>query len=213
MHRMPFTWNLEAGEPSAAQLDTIVTTLAGGGVLLLPTDTIYGLHALANDAVAVQRIVAMKGREEDKPLVVLASDLAQLRTLGVELSPNASAVLESLWPAPLTAILPLTRPLPAARGAANVATRIPAVSWLRALLARTGPLASTSANRSGEPPLVNPRRIDPALHDKIDGIVAGPLLAGAASTIVDFRGATPTVVRQGEYFFTQNLWKTLWISL
>jgi L-threonylcarbamoyladenylate synthase len=210
---MPVTWNLDAAVPSPAHFDAIATSLGGGGVVLLPTDTIYGLHAVASDADAVQRIVAMKGRDEDKPLVVLASDLAQLRTLGVELSANAAAVLALLWPAPLTAILPLTRPLPAARGASSVATRIPAIAWLRDLIARTGPLASTSANRSGEPPLVDPREIDRGLHDKIDGIVAGSILAGAPSTIVDFRAATPVVVRQGEFLFTQNLWKTLWISL
>jgi L-threonylcarbamoyladenylate synthase len=207
------TWNIGPAGPSPAELDEIASLLASGGVLLLPTDTIYGLHALADDEAAIQRIVELKGRDEDKPLVVLAADVEQLQALGLELSSGASAVLGAVWPAPLTAILPLGRTVAAARGSASAAARVPAVAWLRELIRRTGPLASTSANRSGEPPLVDPRRIDLLRSNKIDGIVAAAILDGAPSTIVDFRGATPTVVRQGEFFFTQNLWKTLWISL
>jgi L-threonylcarbamoyladenylate synthase len=207
------TWTVGPAGPSPAELDEIATLLSAGGVVLLPTDTIYGLHARAHDEAAIQRIVELKGRDEDKPLVILAADVAQLQALGLEFSSGAAAVLGALWPAPLTAILPLSRTVAAARGSASAAARIPAVTWLRELIRRTGPLASTSANRSGEPPLIDPRRIGMLRRDKIDGIIAAAILEGAPSTIVDFRGATPTVVRQGEFFFTQNLWKTLWISL
>ena len=143
-------WSI-AEAPSALQLTEIARTLAEGRVVLMPTDTIYGLHAVALDEDAVARVVALKGREETKPFVVLASSLDQLPLLGVEAPAEILAALASLWPAPLTAVLPLRAPIPASRGASSLAVRIPALEWLRDLVRRTGPLVSTSANRSGEP--------------------------------------------------------------
>jgi len=185
--------------------------LRRGGVVMLPTDTIDGLHALADDERAVERIVMIKGREANKPLVVLAADTAQLETLGVEMRDGLRQTLASIWPAPLTAVLPLRDPIAASRGANSLAVRVPGVSWLRRLLQRTGPLASTSANRSGEEPLTAdlPREILEAL----DGIASGPRIARSASTIVDLTASEPRLLREGEFLFTQNLWKTLRKSL
>lgn len=211
------TWNLGSQGPTPEELEAIAALLLAGGVVLLPTDTIYGLHACAGDGAAVQRIVELKGRDGGKPLVILGSDIEQLQALGVEFGPGAAAVLRSIWPAPLTAILPLSRTVSravaATRGAATAAARVPAVSWLRELLRRTGPLASTSANRSGEPAVTEPQQLPARIADRIDGIISGTVLENAASTIVDFTAEIPKVIRQGDFFFTQNLWKTLWISL
>src|SRR5436305_10310537 len=89
------------GEPSEDVLDEIADVLRAGGVALLPTDTIYGLHALALDESAVARIRSMKERGDEKPFVVIASSAEQLERLGVSI-PEA---LREIWPAPLTAIL------------------------------------------------------------------------------------------------------------
>jgi L-threonylcarbamoyladenylate synthase len=193
-------WRVD-GEPSEDVLDEIADVLRAGGVALLPTDTIYGLHAMATDAEAVARIRSMKERGDQKPFVIIASSVEQLEKLGVTI-PDA---LRNIWPAPLTAIL--------ASGGTTIAARIPDLRWLRALLDRTGPLVSTSANRSGEPPITTPEMLANDLRDSLDALLdAGPR-EGQPSTIVDFTGDEPRIVREGDPDFTQFLRKTLWKDL
>jgi L-threonylcarbamoyladenylate synthase len=199
--------------PSALQLNEIAQLLREGKVLLLPTDTIYGLHAVATDAAAVDRIAEMKGREDTKPFIVLASSIDQLTELGIEAEIDLLRRLNAIWPAPLTAILPLRTPIPASRGASTLAVRIPALDWLRDLVSRTGPLVSTSANRSGEPPVESPLGLARSLHNALDAIVDGGPRKGEPSAILDLTGTEPRFIREGEKSFTQIVWKTLRNSL
>lgn len=196
-------------EPTPDQLREIAASLRRGEVLLLPTDTIYGLHAAATDERAVARIAAVKGRDEGKPFVVIGESAVQLESIGVRFDAAVRETLDALWPAPLTAILPLVTPIAASRAGLTVAARVPDLPWLRHLLHETGPLASTSANRSGEPPVDSPGNLTRELHERIDGIVDSGLLAGEPSIIVDFTGAEPRCIREGNAFFTQKVWKTL----
>lgn len=182
-------------------LRDIAAVVARGGVVLLPTDTIYGLHASASNDAAVERIAVMKERPGEKPFIVLAASIDDVRALGAEV-PEA---LRAIWPAPLTAIL--------RRGDTTIAVRIPAVEWLQRLLAMTGPIVSTSANRSGEPPISSPDLLARALHHSLDGILDLGPREGKPSAIVDFTGTSPAVTREGDPAFTQNLRKTLRISL
>jgi L-threonylcarbamoyladenylate synthase len=205
-------WSI-AEAPSALQLTEIARTLAEGNVVLMPTDTIYGLHALALDDDAVARVVALKERSETKPFVVLAASLDQLPLLGVDAPPETLAALGSIWPAPLTAILPLRTPIAASRGAISLAVRIPALDWLRELVRKSGPLVSTSANRSGEPAVDRPSALARELQDRVGAVVDGGPRAGEASTIVDLTSAEPHILRAGEHSFTQKVWKTLRKSL
>lgn len=190
--------------PTALQLKEIASALSSGSVVLMPTDTIYGLHAVASDAAAVARIAEMKGRDGEKPFIVLASSVAQLAGLGVTAHPHVMEALTSIWPAPLTAILP--------QGGSTLAVRIPAVDWLRELIARTGPLVSTSANRSGEPPVDRPGALAQHLQNALD-VVDGGVRSGEPSAILDLTGDEPRFTREGDPFFTQKLWKTLRKSL
>lgn len=194
-------------------MTSIADTLLGGGIVLMPTDTIYGLHALANDARAIKRIVDMKGRGEDKPFVVIGASRTQLEELGATFDDETKRAVDELWPGPLTAIVPLRQPIAASRGASTIAVRVPALDSLRALLERTGPLASTSANRSGEPAITDPKLLSHDLHAAIDAIVDEGPRNGEPSTIVDFTGDEPRLIRGGETFFTQKVWKTLRKSL
>lgn len=201
-------WQIQES-PSTLQLNEIARALAGGAVVLMPTDTIYGLHALALDAEAVARVAEIKGREETKPFIVLAGSIDQLPLLGVSAEHDTLDALASVWPAPLTAILPLQAPIPASRGALTLAVRIPALDWLRELVLRTGPLVSTSANRSGEPAIESPALLARELQDRLDAIVDGGLRGGEPSTIVDLTSGEPQLLRDGQHSFTQNLWKRL----
>ena len=195
-----------------ADLEPLAAILKRGGVALLPTDTIYGLHAVATNEEAVARIAAIKARDGSKPFVVLGSSKAQLASIGARFEAN-SRIVDELWPGPLTAIVNLEKPVAASRGAASLAVRVPSLAWLRDLIEMTGPLASTSANLSGEPPVIAPHQLSNELLAAIDEIVdAGPL-DGKASTIVDFTHAEPRLIREGETFFTQKVWKTLRKSL
>lgn len=201
-------WHIREA-PTALQLREIAGLLREGKVLLLPTDTIYGLHAAATDAAAVARIAELKGREETKPFIVLAASIDQLVDLGIDAPVDLLRRLNAIWPAPLTAILPLREPIPASRGAATLAVRIPALEWLRDLVARTGPLVSTSANRSGEPPVESPQTLARELQNALDAIVDGGPRAGEPSAILDLTATEPRFIREGEKSFTQNVWKTL----
>jgi tRNA threonylcarbamoyl adenosine modification protein (Sua5/YciO/YrdC/YwlC family) len=205
--------SFEGAEPPEELVEVVAAILGASGVVILPTDTIYGLHAAAADHEAIRRIIAAKLRDDGKPLVVLATDLAQAEEAGAVLIPEVRDVLSSIWPAPLTAILPLRGALAASRGMETIAVRVPQSEWLRRLLYACGPLASSSVNRSGSPPARRPQEIDAAVADGADLVLTGPDLAGSPSTIVDFTSGVPRLVRQGEFLFAQNLWKTLRNSL
>ena len=205
-------WTLQ-GDPSPDDLRDLAKILIDGGVALLPTDTIYGLHALANHQSAILRIASMKSRDDTKPFIILGSSLDQLEIAGAAPSDRIRPFLEELWPGPLTAIVPLSKPIAASRGASSIGMRVPDLAWLRALLERTGPLASTSANRSGESPITSPQSLSDDLQIHLDALVdAGPL-EGKASVLVDFTGDEPRFIRDGERLFTQKVWKTLRKSL
>ena len=199
-------WHI-AEAPTSLQLKEIAEVLASGSVVLMPTDTIYGLHAVASNDEAVARIAEMKGRDEKKPFIVLASSVAQFPDLGITAAPEIVTALESIWPAPLTAILP--------RGEKTLAVRIPALEWLRALIERTGPLVSTSANRSGEPAVDRPSALAPDLQKAFGGldVVDGGVRSGEPSAILDLTGDEPRFIREGHASFTQKVWKTLRKSL
>ena len=195
-----------------ADLEHLAAILKRGGVVLLPTDTIYGLHAVATHEEAIGRIATMKARDGSKPFVVLGASKAQLQSIGARFDTN-SDVVDELWPGPLTAIVHLEKPVAASRGTSSLAVRVPSLAWLRDLIEMTGPLASTSANMSGDPPLTTPHQLSNELLAAIDEIVdAGPL-EGKPSTIVDFTHAEPRLIREGETFFTQKVWKSLRKSL
>jgi L-threonylcarbamoyladenylate synthase len=208
---MTHRWHIDDA-PSSEQMRAIADVLAHGGVVLMPTDTIYGLHALANDRRAIANLASLKERDE-KPFVVIANSLAQIDDLGVILSPSNRIVLGTLWPAPLTAVAALRDSIAASRGAKSIAVRIPDLSWLRELLALTGPLASTSANRSGEPHVSRPDDLGKDILDALDGVVDRGPSTGQPSAIVDFTSDEPRIIRAGEDSFTQKLRKTLRKSL
>lgn len=189
------------GQPDDEVIADIAAVLLGGGVALLPTDTIYGLHAVAGHADAVARVATLKGRGNEKPFVVIAASAEQLRAFGAVV-PEA---LESLWPAPLTAVL--------RHGAGTVAARVPDLAWLRKLLTHSGPLISTSANRSAMPPISSIDELENQVAEGVDFALDTGTLTGKPSTIVDFTGESPQIVREGDPLFAQNLRKTLRISL
>ena len=170
--------------------------LSEAGVVLLPTETFYGLGCDPWSEEAVHTVLDLKDRPRDMPLPVLAADWAQVDRLTVVPETWRNRLID-LWPGPLTAVLPTRQSLPASLEG-TVAVRIPGHELLRQLLAVTGPLTGTSANRHGEQPAIDIEGAmrsltgDPALA--LDG---GPSPGGQPSTLVDLTETTARVLRQG----------------
>ena len=133
--------------------------LRAGEVVLVPTDTVYGLAAMPDRPEAVQRIYLAKNRPTDQPLPVLAASLGQVRRLGVEFPDTATVLSARWWPGPLTMAFGFSPSSPRPvwlTGREEVAVRIPADAFLLALMRDTGVLMVTSANRHGEPTSPSP---------------------------------------------------------
>lgn len=140
------------GTPRILALEEAAAALARGGIVLLQTDTLPGLHCRADDAAAVARLAALKGRAAAHPFLVLAASLEQARRVTGPLDDLAAAWCAACWPGPFSLILPAAAGLPAGvtDGGRTVAVRVPAPAPLRRLLTGAGgPVASTSVNLSG----------------------------------------------------------------
>jgi len=189
------------GHLGGAVIPRAAAILASGGVAVLPTDTLYGFHCVASNGEAVERIRALKGRGTGEGFILLVSDIGMAGSVVARWPGASKALLESIWPAPLTAILPGRRLLDQAlapRG--SVAVRVPALSELRTLIRRLGePVVSTSVNLSGGLPLATiseVRRQFPGLEAYVS---QRGRRSGAPSTIVDFTSRNPRLIRAGVY--------------
>jgi L-threonylcarbamoyladenylate synthase len=195
---------------SGGKTENAVLSLRSGGVLLLATDTLPGLHCRADDPVAIERVGQIKGRPEGKTLLVLAGDLAQVRQLAAPLTPAQVAACERCWPGPFSLILPARAQLPTAvtGDGGTVAIRIPAVPELRNLILAVGvPLVSTSANLSGEPPCTGLNEAKRILGTAVDGIWgvdpprSGPVVPSA---LVNLTAEPCVVLRLGPLPFVTD---------
>nr|WP_229726782.1 L-threonylcarbamoyladenylate synthase [Sphingomonas alpina] len=167
--------------------------IAAGGIVAVPTETVYGLAADATDARAVAAIYAAKGRPSFNPLIVHVLDLAAAQQLAV-FDDMALRLAEAFWPGPLTLVLPLARDAPVASlvtaGLSTIAIRMPAHRAMRALLAATGkPLAAPSANASGGISPTRATHVVASLGGRIPLVIDdGATEAGLESTIVGIAG-------------------------
>jgi L-threonylcarbamoyladenylate synthase len=174
--------------------------LQRGGVAAIPTETFYALAADPWSAAGVERIFRIKGRDDGKPLLVLFSERAHLAALKIAAEFGTLETFFGIWPAPLTVVLPLARPIAASRGSAALAVRMPADLSVRGLLSATGPLTGTSANRSGEPALSDPDAVATALGNEIDVLVdGGGTPGGKPSTLLDATRTPAEVLRPGAF--------------
>ncbi len=208
----PIRWRFDDA-PSAETIGEIARVIIAGGIVILPTDTLYGLHADARNADSIGRIQACKGRDGTKPLLVLCNSARQARSIGVSIDQSTEAALDALWPAPLTAVLPLREPIAASAGSSTIGVRVPAIDWLRELAELTGPIVSTSVNYAGQTPATSVELIPLEIAVSVDGIADAGKLDGKPSTIVDLCTRPPTILRQGVFDFSQDLWKTMRKSL
>jgi L-threonylcarbamoyladenylate synthase len=178
-----------------------VAALRAGGVVALPTDTVYGICVALATAGGVERLFEAKRRPPDKRIMLLLEDAAQAAEIGV-MTPAALALAAACWPGGLTVVVPQRpdRPLSTALtgGTSTVGLRVPDHPAPRALAAAIGPIPTTSANVSGIPEARDADEIREQLGDGIELILdGGPAHGGPASTVVDCTGARPLVLRVG----------------
>jgi L-threonylcarbamoyladenylate synthase len=188
------------GEPDASSVAAAVTALRAGDLVILPTDTVYGIAADASNAEAVARLFLAKNRPPDKAVLLLAASTEQAADVADLASPQAQQLAARWWPGAVTLVSRALVPL--ASGVVSggaVGVRVPADSLVQAVAAQLGrPLAVTSANRSGEAAAIT---FEEAVREVGDWVAlaldGGDCAIGVASTIVDVSGGAAVILRQG----------------
>ena len=175
--------------------------IANGGLVAFPTETVYGLGASAFDPAAAKKIYAAKGRPSDNPLIVHIADKSQIAEIAVEITPDAQKVIDAFMPGPITIILNKKSTVPddVTAGLDTVAIRFPANETAQRLIKAAGvPIAAPSANLSGKPSPTTAAHVIADMTGRIDAIIdGGSCEVGVESTIVDFTGEKPEILRPG----------------
>ena len=186
----------------ASSDDTILRALAilqAGGLVAFPTDTVYGLGALAFDGEAIESIYAAKDRPAEKAIPILISDAGEMEKVGIAIPGAALKLASRFWPGPLTILIPKRADLPDSVSAnATVGVRVPDHAIARALLRAAGPMAVTSANLSGGPSPVSAEEVFEQLGGRIPLIIdGGRTPGGVPSTLVDCTTPELRILRVG----------------
>jgi L-threonylcarbamoyladenylate synthase len=175
-----------------------VEALERGEVIVVPTDTVYGVAARLDRPKAVDAIFQLKGRPHDKPLPVLGASAEDLRTVAL-LDERALRLANEFWPGALTIVVPRAQDfrvdLGGAEDESTVGVRVPGGELIRELLSGTGPLAVTSANQSGKPPATSVEEARSSLGETVATYVDGGIGQGQPSTVISLI-SEPKVLRE-----------------
>ena len=192
---------LRSGVALQDQIQTAVDLLKRGGVVAIPTDTLYGLAADPLDEDAVRRIFRLKGRPAGNPIPLLLSDPEEVHRWAVRIPESARRLTDRLWPGPLTLVLRRSEEVPdvVTGGGDTVGLRVPDHTVPRSISRLLGaPLTGTSANRSGSPGLSTAHAVRCELSGEVDFVVDGASgQDGRPSTVVDLSGDRPRILRRG----------------
>lgn len=181
-----------------AGLEAAALAIKAGSAVVVPTDTVYGVAALANDAPAIDRLFELKRRPTDRAIAVLVADVGQAYQLA-ELTDDEAALAQRHWPGALTIVLQRRADVDPGLGRddGTIGLRCPADPFVRRLAERVGPLATTSANRSGEATPENALDATATLDGSIAVVVDDGPRAGQASTVVKLVGHEILILRAG----------------
>ncbi len=170
-----------------------------GGVIVFPTDTVYGLAARYDNEIAIHRIYEVKGRDHTKALAVLIGDVQQLEIVAENVPEIALVLGEHLWPGALTLVVQKNRQIITPLSLDNsVGVRIPDDHFVQELAKVVGPLATTSANLSGHPSTTNTEDVMDQIGNMVDLVIdGGECKGGVPSTVVDCREQPVRILREG----------------
>jgi len=186
-------------ESLAESAEKALAALRNGEIIAVPTDTVYGIACLVNRKASIQRLFAIKKRDQLKAIPVLIGSLDQVNQVARGLQKYALTLADTFWPGALTLIVKKHGSLPEELTVYDtVGVRMPDHTWLRSLILRSGPIAATSANISGEPSLSTAEEVLRSLDGKIDLLIdGGSCPGGIASTVVDCSTEPVKILREG----------------
>ncbi len=197
---MTVTFRVNPAQLNRRAIQQAAAAIRAGKVIAIPTDTVYGLAADPFQPAAVREVFRLKGRPENKPILLLVNSLQQVELLAARLPKAFHSLAARFWPGPLTLILPAAPSVPDSitAGAGTVAVRLPGSMLVRELIgAAHVPLTGTSANRSGRPPSRSAAEVKQQFPSGLPLILdGGPAPSGLPSTLVDLTGE-PRIVREG----------------
>ncbi len=196
------TLHLKAMDEKAVnEIEKAAEIIKNGGLVAIPTETVYGLAASAFNESAIENIFKAKGRPNDNPLIVHIADIEELYNIVKEVPIAAKQCMDAFWPGPFTAVLPKKDiiPLCVSGGLDTVAVRMPNNAVTKAIIKKAGvPLAAPSANRSGSPSPSSAEHVIDDLEGRIDAIVISEKCeVGVESTVVTFATNPPRLLRPG----------------
>lgn len=169
-------------------IERVVSALRSGASVVIPTDTVYGVAALPHHE---DQLLELKGRPPSVPIAVLVADRAQaVAATGIPLPPLGVVLADAFWPGPLTLVLPTD-------AGSTLGVRCPDHAFVTAVASAVGPVATTSANRHGEPTPATAEEAAAALSGPVAVVVDGGVLSGVASTVVDCTGREAVILREG----------------
>jgi L-threonylcarbamoyladenylate synthase len=194
------TLKINKNRPEPNKIRRAADIIKSGGIVVFPTETVYGIGASPFNKKAVSRIFKIKGRSGTKPLSLIVSSFDQVRTISKQLGPKVRALIKRSWPGPLTVVVKKSKVIPdhVTRGDKNIGIRMPDHKIALALIKAVGtPLVATSANISGMPPARSAEEAKKQLKN-VDLLIDGEKSRlKTASTVVDFTKSRPVILRQG----------------
>lgn len=182
-----------------SEIEKAAKVIKEGGIVGMPTETVYGLGANAFDSNAVSAIFTAKGRPQDNPLIVHVDSVIMARQLG-EFNENAEVLAENFWPGPLTIVVNSTGLVPVAvtSGLETIALRMPDCDIALSLISAAGvPIAAPSANKSGSPSPTIAAHVFSDFGDRFMVLDGGECVVGIESTVIDLSKSTPVILRPG----------------
>lgn len=192
---------INSQNPEPERISQAADIIRAGGVIGYPTETVYGIGANIFNRDAVARIFDIKGRAQQKAIIVIVPTIDVLNELAANISFGAKKLIEAFWPGPLTMIFQASKKVPReiTGGGATVAIRIPANEICIQLMQKSGvPITSTSANLAGAPNPVSAPEVAQNLGDRVDLIIdGGPSKSGTPSTVIDATGEQIRIIRAG----------------
>lgn len=178
---------------------SLVALLKKGGIAFIPTDTIYGIVAMARDKKAVARLYELRRVTPKKPFIILIDSISRLREFGITLNLAQKTFLDRVWPGRVSVVLPCVEEAFAYlhRGTKTLAFRLPKNTSLVTLLRKTGPLVAPSANPEGKKPAATIAAAKRYFGARVDIYQSASRKPGKPSTLVSLLGSTPRVLREG----------------
>lgn len=186
------------------EIGQIIELLKQGKVGVMPTDTIYGIVGSAQNPQAVEEVYSLRKRDPSKPMVILISDLEDLKKFGITLTEQQEGFLKNIWPNPVSVVLPCPdeKFTYLHRGKKSLAFRMPKDKTLLEILRKVGPLVAPSANLEKEKPAENIAEARKYFNEKVSFYVNGGQLKSKPSTMIQlYEDSTKIVLREGSYKF------------